>query len=166
MVHEMATLPIIRRILFSSKLMRFTVGLPTSITHHKSTDVDALDIFTTGILMPKKSLKASKFTGTTSIETMQRDRSELLKKLSSEQQTVCNMKTWNQNEMDHYLIVSIDCGDRKTLIQMIQEMLKLKRLPSDPIILRILCYLCDDHSDSMAIISRVIDLCQEKNVCI
>lgn len=159
----MATLPIIRRGLFSSHLMRFAVMLPIGITHRKSTDVDALDIFTTHILKSKKS-NASKLIDTTSL-AMQRDRSELLKKVSSERQTVCNMKTWNQNEMDHYLIVSIDCGDRKTLIQMIEEMLELKRLPSDAIILRVLCYLCDDHNDSMAIISRLIDLCQQKNVC-
>lgn len=159
----MATLPIIRRGLFSSHMMRFAVMLPIGITYRKSTDVDALDILTTDILKSKKS-NASKLIDTTSL-AMQRDRSEVLKKVSSEQQTVCDMKTWNQNEMDHYLIVSIDCGDRKTLIQMIEEMLELKRLPSDAIILRVLCYLCDDHNDSMAIISRLIDLCQQKNVC-
>lgn len=158
----MATLPIIRRGLFSTHLMRFAVGLPIGITHHKSTDVDALDIFTTDILLPKKS-KASKLCDTTPM-AMKRDRSELLKKVSSKQQTVSDMKMWNQNEMDHYLIVSIDCEDRKTLIQMIEEMVDLKRLPSDAIILRVLCYLCDDQHDSMAIISRLIDLCQEKNV--
>lgn len=165
----MATFPIIRKGLFTScasvfhaNLMRFAVAQPIGITHHKSTDIDALDIFTTDILLPRK-LKAPEPIDTTPI-SLQCDRSDLLKKVSSEQQTVSDMKAWNQNDIDHYLIVSMDCGDRKTLMLIIGKMLELKRLPSDVTILRVLCHLCDDNTDSMATISRLIDLCSETNM--
>lgn len=165
----MASLHIIRRGLCSSfasvfhtiHLMRFAVGLPIGITHSKSTDVDALDIFTTGILLPKKS-KPSKLIDTAA--AMQRDRTDTFKKVSSEVQTLCDMKALNTSEIDHFLVVSMDCGDRKTLIQIIEQLVELKRLPSDAIILRVLCYLCDDDHESMATISNLIDLCQTTNM--
>lgn len=165
----MATFPVVRRGLYSSfasvfhtHLMRFAVGLPVGTTHHKSTDVDALDVFTTDVLLPKKSKNSSKLLYHNSM-AMQPDRSEILKKVSSDEFAL-DMKTWNQNEIDHYLMVSMDCGDRKTLIRIIEQMTELKRLPSDGMILRVLCHLCDDDNESMATITHLIDLCQEINM--
>lgn len=156
-MRTMATLPIIRRGLLSSFANAFQMHLLRFASSSSS-----LDIFVTDILLPKKT-KPSKLIDTTAnglASTRDRsERSELLKKVTSEQQTVSDVRTWNQNEIDYYLIVSIDCGDRKSLIQIIEQMLELKRLPSDAIILRVLSYLCDDENDSMAIISRLIDLC-------
>lgn len=167
----MATFPIIRKGLFSSfasvfhtNLMRFAVSLPIGIPHHKSTDIDALDIFTTDILLPLKKSRVPKLIDAPPISVQGSDRSDLLKKVSSERQTVSDMQTWNQNEIDHYLMVCMDCDDRTTLLRIIGKMLELKRLPSDAIILRVFCHLCDDDADSMATISRLIDLCSETNM--
>lgn len=156
----MATLPIIRRGLLLSS---FANVLHTHLLRFASSSSSSLDIFVTDILLPKKSkpLKLIDTTTTTSnlATALTRNRSELLKKVTSEQQTADDMKTWNQNEIDHYLIVSLNCGDRKSILQTIEKSLELKCLPSDAIILRVLSYLCDDKNDSMAIISRLIDLC-------
>lgn len=165
----MATFSIYRRGLFTSfasvfhtNLLRIAVGLPIGVTHRKSTDVDALDIFTTDILLPKK-LKTPKSLDAQSIAS-KCDRTDLLKKVSAEQQTASDMRAWSQTDIDHYLIMSMDCGDRKSLVQIIAKMVDLKRLPSDAIVLRVLCHLCDDAMDSMAIITRLIDLCRETNM--
>lgn len=154
----MATLPILQRSLISSFANVFHMHL-----FRFASSSSSLDIFVTDILVPKKA-KPSKLIDTTTKAALAltRDRSELLKKVSSEQKT--DVRTWNQTEIDDYLVVSLDCGDRKSLIQIIEQMLELQRLPSDAIILRVLSYLCDDQCDSMAIISRLIDLCLLKFV--
>lgn len=154
----MATLALTRRGLLSSFANVFQMHLMRFASSSSS-----LDIFVTDILLPKKS-KSFKLIDATPNLALTRDRSELLKKVTSEQQTVSDIQTWNQNEIDYYLIVSINCDDRKSLIQIVEKMLELKRLPSDAIILRVLSYLCDNETDSMAIISRLIDLCLFEHV--
>lgn len=152
-MQTMATLPVFRRHSLTSFANVFHKHLMRC-----SSSSSSLDIFVADILLPKKS-KPSKIIDTIPNVALTRDRSELLKKVTCEQQAVSDIRTWNDNEIDHYLIVCMDCDDRKSLIQIIERMLELKRLPSDAIILRVLSRLCDNENDSMAIISRLIDLC-------
>lgn len=137
------------------------------IVHRKSTNVDALDIFTTNILSKKIPAAIS----TPDPQTTGKDHSELQKKevLRTKQNadlklSATNIEDWTQAEIDRSLIVSMDCSDRKSVDQIIQRILTTKQLPSETVILRVLCYLCDDTENSMTIISNLIDVCQEKNL--
>lgn len=156
---------------FHQNLYRFTLRSPISwinsttfgVAHRKSTNVDALDIFTTHILS-KKSSTPNKMP-TESLDTERK----LLKQATTSEilfdtKVLVNIDNWNQSEIDNYLNVSINCGDRKTFDEIIEQMLKLKRLPSEAVILQVLCHLCDAHDNSMLTISRLIDLCQDINV--
>lgn len=174
--------------IFDTHSIRFGVRVHVPITtalfgiiQFKSTDIDVLDVFTTNILSNKPSKAANSQTEIETTETTasQRDRGEMLRKVSAERQnkTVAvdvvaadsklmplNLETWSQNEIDNYLMVAMDCDDRNTLAAIVQQIVQHKCLPSDAIILRLLCHLCNDSDDSMATISAVIDLCGELNV--
>lgn len=135
-----------------------TVGL----VHHKSSNVDALDIFTTQFLSKERPNVSSSIGA--------KDRGEAFEKVSTDGSTksdsgkISNVESWTQSEIDKCLVVSMDCGDRDTFKKIIIQLIALKRLPSDAVILPMLCYLCDDSDDSMATISSVIDVCQETNI--
>lgn len=168
----MATINLIRRI-SSPHLFRFTLhsslASACGLVQHKSTDVDVLDVFTTHILSEKSSRDAKHHQQYETPNVSNEKRTQMLKKVSTETKAsadskALNVADWNQSEIDHYLIVSIECGDRKTFNGIIQQIIELKRLPSDALILRTLCYLCDVSDNSMAIISKLIDLCQETNI--
>lgn len=142
--------------------------LSSAVVQCKSTNVDVLDIFTTNILSKKNSTAIK-----TSIDlpTTEKSRSRLLKKVALETQintdskrASLNIENWSQAEIDNYLIVSMDCSDRKTFDCIIEHILVSKKLPSEAIILRVLCYLCDDSDNSMVTITHLIDVCQEKNM--
>lgn len=166
----MATFNLIRKgvisslaTIFDPHLLRITLHTPIASTlgtvHHKSSDVDILDIFTANILSAERTSK-----------TTNHERSKMLMKGSEKKHIACkkyatpNVKSWTQKEIDNYLLIIIDCGDRKTLIDIVRQILVLKRLPSDTVILRVLSYLCDDSDDSMATISKLIDLCEQMNI--
>lgn len=153
---------------FHSNLLRVFLRVPqTSIfgmIQCKSTNIDVFDVFTTEILS-NKSLKLPLQSSTDIIRPL-----NIIK--PTECQTGIKLKTitnndtvdWSESEIDQNLIVSMDCGDRKTFDGIIEQMLTLKRLPSEKIIVRVLCYLCDDNVNSMNTIIRLIDLCQEINL--
>lgn len=151
------------RFILNSRLTSSTFG----VGHCKSTNVDALDIFTTNILAKKNVTPVKSIESTEAINT---DRSKLVKKVIPEIQSTFNSKptlnigSLNQSEIDNYLIVSIDCGDRKKFNEIIEQIIISKSLPSEALILRALCHLCDDSDHSMLTISRFIDVCQEMNI--
>lgn len=152
------------RYVLRSQPMAFNSG----VVQCKSTNVDVLDIFTTNILSRKNpaAIKSS-----IDLPTTENNRSQLLKKMALETKINTDLKKdslnivdWSQAEIDNYLIVSMDCCDRKTFDGIIKQILASKKLPSEAIILRALCYLCDDSDNSMATITHLIDVCQEKNM--
>lgn len=177
----MATLNIVRNCaaisslatIFPQNVYRFALRSPVvwasssiKVAQCKSTNVDALDIFTTHILSKRDS--ATSKTSSVESSNWSKDKSHLLKRVASEApidaKRSINIDNWNQSEIDHHLTVSIDCGDRPTFDEIIEQMLKSKRLPSDVVILSVLCHLCDSNDDSMLVIKRLVDLCQDKNL--
>lgn len=155
----MATFNLIRRGVISSlanifdpHLLRMSLHSPIvsalGTVHQKSSDVDILDIFTANILSAERISKKGSDN----------------KYFAFKKNATLNIKSWTQKEIDNYLLVIIDCGDRKTLIGIIRQISALKRLPSDKVIIRVLSYLCDDSDDSMATISNLIDLCEQMNI--
>lgn len=138
------------------------------ILQHKSSNVDALDIFTTNFLVKQDGTPKVNFPNKNVIDA----RVKVLKKIASQQARKTTLSTeidvdiekWSQNEIDHYLTIVMDCDDRSTFIGIVKQMIDSKRLPSEAIILRTLSYLCDDNDDSMTTISRLIDVCQEQNL--
>lgn len=140
------------------------------MVNRKSTNVDVLDVFTTQILEKKNSTTAKVAKRKETTETPHSDRSNFWKEIVSKTQAMIDstkvliVDDWNQTDIDDYLIVSMDCGDRKTFNELIEQILISKRLPSEAVILRVLCHLCDDSDHSMSTVSRLIDVCQEMNL--
>ncbi|XP_055310367.1 uncharacterized protein LOC129573616 [Sitodiplosis mosellana] len=161
---------------FHHSWFRFELKSPTikpitcGLVHCKSTNIDVLDIFTTQHILSKKNPTASKSPSIVSSAT-ENNRLQHLKKMALETQmttksekTSLNIEAWTQDEIDNCLIVSINCSDRKTFDEIVQQILATKQLPSESMILRVLCHLCDDSKNSMETITNLIDVCQEKNL--
>lgn len=164
-VSSLAT--VLRSVLRSAPMKPLTCGL----VHCKSTNIDVLDIFTTQHILSKKNSLASK-SPTINATATENERLQQLKKLALETQmntknsekSALNIESWSQADIDNCLIVSMDCSDRKTFDEIVEQILASKNLPSEGIILRVLCHLCDDNTNSMETITQLIDVCQEKNL--
>lgn len=158
---------VFRSVLRSAPMKPLTCGL----VHCKSTNIDVLDIFTTKHILSKKNSLTSKSPAIDATATAN-ERLQLFKKWALEsqeetensEQSALNIESWSQADIDYCLIVSMDCSDRKTFDEMVKHILATKKLPSEGIILRVLCHLCDDNTNSMETITQLIDVCQEKNL--
>lgn len=175
----MATLNIVRSGAISSLATVFRSVLPSAamkpltcgLVHCKSTNVDVLDIFTTQHILSKKNSLASRSSVIDDTAT-ENERLQHLKKLTLATQmntnnsgkSALNIESWSQADIDNCLIISMDCSDRKTFDEIVEQILASKKLPSEGIILSVLCHLCDDNTNSMETITQLIDVCQEKNL--
>lgn len=163
----MAILNLVRICAFNvyhQNMFRLVLRTPFGAVHSKSTFVDALDIFTSEILSKKNKIQ------TENDACDDKDRSKLLRKVASEtnikndSDEALGIEKWNETEIDNYITVTMECSDRKTFSGIVEQIIRSKRLPSEEVILQMLCYLCDDSDNSMATISDLIDVCQEKNL--
>lgn len=141
---------------------------PCSLIYFKSTNVDVLDLFTTHILS-RKNPTLIKFP--IDPQLTDKDSSSLQKHMISEAQLNNSfdkssfiIEDWSQAEIDNFLTVCMNCSDRESFNKIIEQILMSKQLPSEEIILKVLCHLCDDADNSMETITRLIDVCQEKNL--
>ncbi|XP_031620657.1 uncharacterized protein LOC116339119 [Contarinia nasturtii] len=152
--------------LFQSNMLRLRIPQTSTfeMTQSKSTNIDVLDIFTTKLLS-QKSASPTKFQPTIEADINRRSESETKAKLKVDVNNDSKyMVNWSEDELDRNLMVSMDCEDRKTFDEIVEQMLTLKRLPSEKLIVRVLCHLCDDSENSMNTISHLIDLCGEINL--
>lgn len=129
--------------------------------HCKSTNVDVLNIFASDILCKATQDVSNKSCELPSIKDLF---TEVSTKKNEQSNSPIKMDDWSQNDIDKHIVASINCNDQHTFHEIVEHILETKRMPSDAVIIQILSYLCNDQDDSMAIITRLIDLCQEKNM--
>lgn len=162
-----------QRCIFRSNL-DITLLAGSKLLRNKSNNIDVLDIFTNRFLLENNSNKTKPCESQSAqVETpqiAQEKRSQILKKIASqhrlaaEGETLMNISEWAKNEIDNYVTIVMDCNDKKTFQQIFKQIIQLKKLPSDTIIIRILCFMCDDSISSMDNISQLVDVCREINV--
>lgn len=132
------------------------------VIRSKSSNVDVFDTFTreflsqrrnSNVLLPQNEL-ASKET------------KSLLSKITLHQSSgsSCDIQSLCQSELDAYVKLTIDNDDRDAFNRIIDQIFIQQKLPSDEVILIAMKYLCDEESDSLAQITKLIDVCKVKNL--
>lgn len=140
--------------------------------HCKSTNVDVLDIFASDILCKATQDDSNKSSEPPSMKHKQSAQfitdlftePKVNTKKKEQSNAPIKMDDWCQNDIDEHIVACINCNNQNTFHEIVEHILETKRMPSDAVIIQILSYLCNDQDDSMAIITRLIDLCQEKNI--
>lgn len=148
-------------------IQRSPFATPVGSVYHKTSNVDAVDLLLTDILT--NAMAAPNKSGVAKSSDKSPE-SEFLTKVALSQakpntsDVAITMDEWSQDDIDSKLTASMKCDDQTIFLQIVEQMLDRKRLPSDAVIVQMLSYLCNDRDDSMTIISRLIDLCQEINI--
>lgn len=143
---------------------------------HKSDNINVIDIFTTNLLNERsdsnaKTLEKEPTPNSIALNVLQNEnRSKMLKKIGAGHSNEIGndgsfkIDEWTKQEIDDCVSIVIDCNDKKTFNELFDQIIKLKRLPSDSNVLRILCFICDDSTASMDKIMQLVDVCKEENV--
>lgn len=139
---------------------------------HKSDNINVLDIFTTRLLneQPEIDLKTPKKEPASLNVLQNENRSKMLKKIAAGHSKVIGndgfikIAEWTKQEIDDCVSIVIDCNDKKTFNELFEQIIELKRLPSDGNVLRIFYFICDDSAASMDKVMQLIDVCKEENM--
>lgn len=143
---------------------------------HKSDNINVIDIFTTTLLndKPESVSKTPKNEPTTNLTVLNvpqnENRSKMLKKIAAgHSKKIGNdgsikIAEWTKQEIDECVSIVIDCNDKKTFNKLFEQIIELKRLPSDSNVLRILCFICDDSVASMDKVMQLVDVCKKENM--
>lgn len=151
------------------------LGTP-NFFHPKSDNINVIDVFIKKLLNEKlendsKTPKKNQTPNSTVSNVLQNEnRPKMLKKFAAgHNKEIGNdgsieIAQCTKEEIDDCISIVIDCNDKKTFNELFDQIIKLRRLPSDSIILRILCYICDDSATSMDNVMQLVDVCKEKNM--
>lgn len=148
----------------------------SNLSLYKSNNINVIDIFITRLLNEKpdsdsKTPKKEPTPNATVLNVLQNEnRSKMLKKIAAgHNKEIGNdgsikIAEWTKQEIDDCLSIVIDCNDKKTFNELFDQIIELKRLPSDSTVLRILCFICDDSAASMDKVMQLVDVCKEENM--
>lgn len=151
--------------------MQFVRCIPSLVVglSPKSTRIDVLDVFTNDLMRKIEEIKKSR-KGFIPI-IVDEDKESLIRKITSHQvdQTLpfehsMDIRNLSAAEMSSYVSMTIEADDRRTFNGIIEQIHRFNILPRIDLVVRSLCYLCDDTNDSMASVVRLIDVCREKNL--
>lgn len=151
----------------------FARGIPSLVTgiSLKSSNTDALDLFTTELLRKLEDDRKLQLESTPKGMEVDEEKVTLMRKLKTHRsdrslpfEHSMDIRELSAGEVDGYVTVTIDADDRRTFNGIAEQFHQFRMLPRNDLVVRSLQYMCDDTNDAMAPTIRLIDVCREKNL--